>query len=184
MSIVRFAQRLSRQSLRPIELPVADSGQVLVLDKSAIKSMLRYRQTNRNALEAGGQLFARLDSGRIMISEATGPRRGDLRTRTSFVPSRASEQREIEAKYRKGLHYVGDWHTHPEPEPRPSHQDYESIKDCFSRSHHQLNAFVLAVVGTSDPPAGLHVSLHDGGEPIVLLGKSSPTPRSTRVCVI
>ena len=178
MSIARFARRFSRQTLRPIELPIADSGHVLVFDKSAVKSMLRYRQTNRNALEAGGQLFARFDSGRIMIMEATGPRRGDIRTRTSFVPNRASEQREIEAKYRRGLHYIGDWHTHPEPAPRPSYRDCESIKDCFGKSRHRLNAFVLAVVGTSDPPEGLHVSLHDGGEPIILLGKMSFSPKA------
>lgn len=160
-----------RHETNPIELIIGNSGQVLVLDKPTLRRMHRYRQVSRNALEAGGQLFARFEHGRVFVSEATGPRRRDVRTRTSYVPDRVSEQREIDARHKKGLHYVGDWHTHPEREPQPSGRDFESIKDCFLKSRHHLNAFVFVVVGTSDDLNGMHVSLHDGGEPITLLGR-------------
>lgn len=61
-----------------------------------------------------------------------------------------------------GLHYVGDWHTHPEDNPWPSPTDLDSIVDCVRRSRHELAGFLLVIVGRLDPPAGLYVALHDG----------------------
>ena len=68
-----------------------------------------------------------------------------------------------------GLHYVSDWHTHPEPVPRPSPLDAVSIAECVKKSRHLLNGFVLVVVGQAEPPVGLHVLVHDGtvGFPLV-----------------
>lgn len=118
--------------------------------------------------EAGGQLFARFDGFRIIVEEATGPRRSDRRTRTSYVPSRLAEQREINSRYERGLHYIGDWHTHPEKIPSPSLIDMRSIDDCVAKSEHSLNGFILIVVGTVEPPDGFHTALHDGVQNIEL----------------
>ena len=63
--------------------------------------------------EAGGQLFARFALPDIVIEKATGPRRSDWRTRYSYRPNRRAEQREIRAHHAQGLHFVGDWHSHP-----------------------------------------------------------------------
>ena len=60
------------------------------------------------------------------------------------------------------LHYVGDWHTHPEPQPRPSGTDTRSFWDMFRKSRHQLAGFVMIIVGTIAPPAGLFVGISDG----------------------
>jgi hypothetical protein len=63
--------------------------------------------------------------------EATGPRRTDRRTRTSSVPDRRAEQREIDDRFRRGLHFLGDWHTHPKNIPHPSGPDVASL-NCKS----------------------------------------------------
>ena len=118
--------------------------------------------------EAGGQFFARIDEPRIIVEEATGPRRSDRRTRTSYTPNRFAEQREINSLYKRGLHYVGDWHTHPEKIPSPSLIDVRSIDDCVAKSEHSLNGFILIVVGTAEPPDGFHTSLHNGVRAIEL----------------
>jgi len=34
--------------------------------------------------------------------------------------------------------------------------------DCFTKSKHALNAFVLVIVGQLEFPSALNVSLHDG----------------------
>jgi proteasome lid subunit RPN8/RPN11 len=60
------------------------------------------------------------------------------------------------------LHYVGDWHTHPELRPYPSPPDDHSIAECVRKSSHDLNGFVLVVVGRLEPPGGLTVGVHDG----------------------
>jgi proteasome lid subunit RPN8/RPN11 len=54
---------------------------------------------------------------------------------------------------------VGDWHSHPEPVPRPSYLDLHSMKECFLRSKHELRNFLLIIVGNRAGPAGLYVAL-------------------------
>lgn len=144
-----------------IEYAVGASGQVLVFTRTVLDRFHRNRQARLWQKEAGGQLFGRLEGYRVVVAEATGPRRTDRRTRTSYVPDRLAEQREIVEMFGRGLHYVGDWHTHPQSVPSPSTPDETSIADCFAKSTHNLNAFVLVVVGTATPPGGLHVAIHN-----------------------
>lgn len=157
-----------RSASAMIEYDVASSGQVLIITDGVLRHLQKYRQVRWFHREAGGQLFARFDGQRIVLEEATGPRRADRRTLYSFRPSRSAEQREIDQRHVAGLHYVGDWHTHPQDIPVPSSMDIESIGDCVRRSHHELNGFIMIIVGRLNPPQGLHVSLHDGKDSHVL----------------
>jgi len=59
----------------------------------------------------------------------------------------------------RGLHYVGDWHTHPEQVACPSGTDRFTMTDCVAKSDHELRGFLLVVVGTERIPIGTHVSL-------------------------
>jgi integrative and conjugative element protein (TIGR02256 family) len=144
-----------------IEYPLGSSGQVIVITKDVLAHLTAHRQSRRSHAEAGGQLFARFDRARIVVEEATGPRSTDRRTRTSYLPDRVAEQVEIEERHVRGLHYVGDWHTHPEARPTPSPQDLDSISECFTKSDHGLNGFLLIIAGQCEPPEGLHVSIQD-----------------------
>src|SRR5262249_41800499 len=112
--------------------------------------------------EAGGQLFARLALPEIVIVDVTGPRRSDWRARHSYQPNRRVEQREIAERHSLGLHFIGDWHTHPEDLPMPSPRDEESMREMFTESCHALNGFVLAIVGRLPFPEGLAVWLYNG----------------------
>lgn len=145
-----------------IKFPVGESGQTLAFTDSVLDHISSYRQTGWLDREAGGQLFARILDNEIIIEMATGPRSKDRRTRHSYVPHRKSEQAEIDEYHTKGLHYVGDWHTHPEPIAKPSPRDDANMRDCFTKSKHQLNAFVMAIAGQAELSKSLHVSLHDG----------------------
>ena len=151
-----------------IVYPIGGSGQTIILSDTVVEHLKRYRQMHNRQYEAGGQLFARFDGLRVIVEEATGPRRSDRRTRLSYTPHRFAEQREINSRYKRGLHYVGDWHTHPEKIPSPSIIDVRSIDDCVGKSEHSLNGFILIVVGTDEPPDGFHTSLHDGVQNIEL----------------
>jgi integrative and conjugative element protein (TIGR02256 family) len=97
-----------------------------------------------------------------VVLEATGPRLSDRRTRTSYLPDRKEEQAEIAARHARGLQYIGDWHTHPEDAPFPSIIDINSISECFNKSLHALNGFVLVIVGKAVSSEWLNVSLCDG----------------------
>ncbi len=145
-----------------IGYPVGESGQTIIFTDSVIAHFRRHRQRRERHKEAGGQLFARIEGLNITVLEATGPRAKDLRRRTSYAPHRPSEQKEIEERHRRNLHFVGDWHTHPELIPSHSHTDTRNIGECVKRSKHELNAFLLVVVGSAEPPDGIQVSICDG----------------------
>lgn len=163
-----------------IEYPIGESEQVVVLQASVLLKFQKSRQRRWWQPESGGQLFARISGTRIVVEEATGPRRTDKRSRTSYIPDRKAEQREIDARSSKGLHYVGDWHTHPEAIPRPSSTDIVSIAELVQKSTHMLNGFLLVIVGQADPPDGLHALVHDGTRGFVLQTCSKGETGGTR----
>ncbi|MGZ8416477.1 MAG: Mov34/MPN/PAD-1 family protein [Methyloceanibacter sp.] len=109
-------------------------------------------------------------------ARATGPRLTDRRTRCSFRPNRPSERREIECFFDKGLHYLGDWHTHPQARPRPSGTDIESMSEMVRQSRYELEGFLMVIVGTSELPEGLWVSLHRAGGALERLSFEQPAP--------
>jgi integrative and conjugative element protein (TIGR02256 family) len=154
-----------------IEFSVLGSGQRLRIHDRVIQQFRRHRQLRPADREAGGQLFARFDSSKVIVEEATGPRTRDRRTAFGFWPDRKAEQREINHRHRKGLHYVGDWHTHPEDRPQASKMDEVSIRECFLKSKHDLDAFILIIVGRLEGPKGLLVAVHDGRRLTALAGE-------------
>lgn len=125
----------------------------------AFATMLGFRQAKHSDKEAGGQLFAEFNGSDVVILEATPPTFLDRRSRHSFKPNRFLQRREIQKKHSANLHFVGDWHTHPETTATPSNDDLMSMQDCFRRSRHDLTAFILVVVGIAPPPEGWYVGL-------------------------
>ena len=144
-----------------IEYSIEGSGQTLILTHVVINYLKHHRQFGPHRREAGGQLFARFEGNTIRIERATGPRPSDRRRRMSFVPNRLAERREIKRLFKEGLHYVGDWHTHPESLPRPSQTDIDSFREMFRKSHHKLASFVIVISGKAAPPEGIFVGLCD-----------------------
>lgn len=140
---------------------MVDSGQVLVLSDAVVEHIVSNCQSRPGQTEAGGQLFATFEDSTVLITRATGPRKADHRSRFRFVPHRISERREINQHYKAGLHFVGDWHTHPQTVPRPSDIDLSNITDMFKKSRHGLAGFVMIISGTMPPPDGLYVAICD-----------------------
>ncbi|AMX97866.1 hypothetical protein A4R28_32260 (plasmid) [Mesorhizobium ciceri] len=119
-----------------------------------------YRQTGWFSREAGGQLFADIEGDVWRVLAATGPRPADRRGRFHFWPDRKAEQKEIDQHFATGLEYVGDWHTHPEKAPTPSHDDIASIESVVRNSTFYTSGLLLCIVGLAPFPDGLHVSFH------------------------
>ena len=144
-----------------IRYPIGESGQFLTLEQNVLDYFVGWRQLDPKMPEAGGQLFGAVEGQCIKVKLATGPRRSDRRGRFFFIADRLAERREIGTLYKSGLHYFGDWHTHPQSIPTPSDTDLSSMAELFARSKHELNAFLMVIVGTAELPDGLHVSLHE-----------------------
>jgi integrative and conjugative element protein (TIGR02256 family) len=144
-----------------ISFDIGSSQQRLSFDDAVLAHFDRHRQTRIWHREAGGLLFARLALPTIEVCAITGPRRTDGRGRYSYRPDERAEQREIDEMFRRNLHFVGCWHTHPEDTASPSHVDTRNISDCVRRSEHALNGFVMVIVGRRPMPSSLFVSVCD-----------------------
>jgi integrative and conjugative element protein (TIGR02256 family) len=142
------------------QIPTDDVGQTLVLTREAIAAMLQHQQMKPAEPESGGMLFAQIEPGWITVRVATPPQPLDHRSRVTFEPVLKLQQQEIRRRFKQGLHFVGEWHTHPERRPQPSGADLHSMARCFASSKHTLRSFVMVIVGTAKWPDCLWVSLH------------------------
>lgn len=148
-----------------------ESSQDLLFTSSVLKHFEKHKQFD--GPEAGGQLFGILEDGSVVVKRATGPYAADKRKRFLFVPCRNQERKDIKSCFKEGLHYLGDWHTHPEREPSPSGTDLKSMSSCFRESKHEHQSFVMVIVGTADTPQWLSVTLHNAREFITMTPSSS-----------
>lgn len=101
---------------------------------------------------------------RNTFSPATLTKGKSKRSRYGFWPDRAVEIDDIQLMFKQGLHYVGDWHTHPEVKPSPSTIDNSKILDIFHQSTHELDRMLMVIVGLSTFPEGLFVGAVQGTE--------------------
>lgn len=149
-----------RRYQHAIVFRIGNSDQQLVLTTGVLNHLASLQQISRSSPEAGGQLFARFVGELIHVERATGPRPTDRRSRFRYIPDQRADQKEIDAAHRQGLHFIGDWHTHPEPIPTPSSHDVRSIRSVVAGSKHDLNGFVLLIAGTDSFPRGLFANLY------------------------
>jgi len=143
-------------------------AQTLVFTNSVQRLFQKYKQTDKNQAEAGGQLFAKITPKLIIVTTATGPHPRDKKGRFHFFPGLKRLRREIHSYFIKGLHYVGDWHTHPQINPRPSLLDLASMRLAYATSRHELHYFVLVVVGNGYNAQDVWVGLVNSRETIGL----------------
>lgn len=144
--------------------------QELVISDGVLQHFNTHRQLLANTTEVGGQLFARIVENKIELERATGPSRLDTRSRFSFSPNKLMEKVTIRCMYASGLHYIGDWHTHPEPVPKPSKDDLRSIKSTFENSNLELSGILMIIVGQKNGFDGIYIAIQDkvGLHPITL----------------
>ncbi len=95
--------------------------------------------------------------GSIVVELATVTSGRSRRTRFGFWPDRETERKDIARLFMDGLHYIGDWHTHPEELPTPSSTDMRKALEIFNESQHELNAMLMVIVGRERFPDGLFV---------------------------
>jgi integrative and conjugative element protein (TIGR02256 family) len=133
--------------------------QRLIFTNAVITFMFQFCQMQKRQSESGGQLFAKITPKTIIVAVATGPNQRDFRHRFSFIPNKKRLAGEIKAYFAKGYHYVGDWHTHPQEFPKPSWLDKRSMRICFIKSRHELDHFILVVIGRVAAPEGIGVCL-------------------------
>lgn len=142
---------LGKKALKnaPLQDFVLPNRTVLRFTPEVVGVLSKYAQAKVNSKEAGGMLFARFADGLISIDHVTTPSPFDIRSRFAFRPSLAHQRDMILKQFSKGLHFIGEWHTHPQHRPHPSQQDILTARACLVESDHELNAFVVVVLGSN-----------------------------------
>jgi integrative and conjugative element protein (TIGR02256 family) len=144
----------------PRQYALPHSEQRLVFMPSVLEAFSHFRQI-RGEPEGGGMLLAQFEFPTIRISAVTTPHRTDGRWKTLFIPNRILQRRMIKNNFKKGYHFIGEWHTHPEQNPTPSKLDLKSMREAFLKSNHELNYFIMVIVGNGPDTLVLWVSAHD-----------------------
>lgn len=147
--------------------------QQIVLAASVLQTFSEFRQSDLMQPESGGLLFAEIRLPDVYIADATSPIPTDKCSRTCYIPDRKPQQKIIKDLFKQGLHLVGEWHTHPEPSPTPSSVDYLSMSQSFLLSTHELNSFIMIIVGNHESQLNLWVSAHTGNSTCRLLESCS-----------
>lgn len=105
-----------------------DSSLVVIMP-IVIKRLLSHRQLTICSTEAAGVLIGERSGPHLIIRELSEPGEGDIRTRYSVDRRGRNHQAAVDDAFSRSggtLQYLGEWHTHPENNPSPSHKDLDS----------------------------------------------------------
>lgn len=139
---------------------IPNSEQYIKISEKVVNKLNKFKQLD-NQNETGGLLFAEFKLPDIYITDISLPYKKDIRKPFLFIPNKKHQKKMIKIKYKKGLHFVGEWHTHKQKLPKPSKLDINSMLDSFSKSNHELNYFIMLILGNSTDFNNSWISIHN-----------------------
>lgn len=131
--------------------------QTLWIAPTVLQHVNRHLQSTPWATEAGGQLFGTINAEHVCVTEVSGPYTGDERSRYRYRSNPTAAQRAIEERHKRGLLYLGEWHTHAEINPSASSMDDDAMRRLISSSKLNSDALLMMIVGRARGTAGLAV---------------------------
>lgn len=149
--------------MNSLNIILPDASQSLIFEASALQTFEDARQLAEADKEIGGMLLARISESEVRIVKATKAEKRASISRFLFKPSLSRKRKIVKEAFAVGLHFVGEWHTHPETDPTPSSIDLDSMRDSFRRSKHELNRFLMVIVGNRKKRLSFSVTLHAEG---------------------
>lgn len=118
-----------------------------ILIEPAVVNLIRSHCQNQPGIsESGGILLGYRRGSHLHIVDATTPQPDDQCTRFRFFRRDLYHQQVAISKWGMSsntLDYIGEWHTHPEPDPMPSSLDMSEWKKiCCARKTNMV--FLIA----------------------------------------
>jgi integrative and conjugative element protein (TIGR02256 family) len=135
-------------------------GLVIRFTEDSVDTLNQFKQKS-GYNEAGGMLFGHIDAHVVTIREVSIPNATDQRSRLGFVLGKSSVNGIISRMFKRGFHYLGDWHTHSDPKPIPSAVDINTIRASFNKTRHDLNLMIIFILSNHDFNHS-HLSVTDG----------------------
>lgn len=134
------------------EWETASSDFTVRIDKCVLNELAVHRQSIQgNEPEALGILIGQVWKQAFWVKYVTKPNNIDKRSR--FFCERSAESAELNYKILEHLnsqsgnqlHYLGEWHTHPQNKPVPSIQDYSGwgLLPKNNYFNHNIRLFII-----------------------------------------
>lgn len=128
------------------------AGGIVSFGRDAMMILESQRQVEVGAHEAGGMLLGRFidQTDDVVVDEVTEPKVEDRRGRFFFNRAKAAAQRYINLVWRMSRStrvYLGEWHTHPEDDPTPSHQDLANWRRIANKAKYDQDSLIFVIVG-------------------------------------
>lgn len=120
----------------------------------------KYRQQSSEAESGGillGEFFPTEDLIRIMFVSIPG--KSDVRSMFAFRRDAERSTRIAQAIWKRSggsVHYLGEWHTHPEAHPNPSCSDRLSMGRLLQRSTVVSGGLILIILGRQSDYFGFY----------------------------
>jgi len=130
-------------------------GGLVSIASGAYSVMQAHAQTDAKLPEAGGILLGRLimNCDDVIVDDALPPFPEDRASRFRFFRARGPANKAIKANWERSsgtCNYLGEWHTHPEPQPTPSCLDTRNWKRILKRSMLEQDFLLFIIVGQED----------------------------------
>ncbi len=124
----------------PVILSVSDT--LILVEQEVLKTIDAFSAPGQRLREAGGILLGSYRGEHLDVLACTQPMRQDRRERFRFDRRDVGHQRHAQQVWTEGdrtVTYIGEWHTHPSGDARPSSIDYAgwrlSLREGGGRKH-------------------------------------------------
>lgn len=128
------------------------SKYTISLSDNALNILNQYRQVGRNSFESGGIILGQVENGKVYVTKLSIPNQLDKANKTYFerhqLPAQLIINHEFHNSDGKTI-YLGEWHTHPELHPTPSHMDIKMLQKQFEMNTINIDCIFLIIQGIS-----------------------------------
>jgi integrative and conjugative element protein (TIGR02256 family) len=124
----------------------------LRLADTVTQAMRVHVQRSRSSPEAGGILLGRLlvEHDDVVVDEVTVPGAQDRSSRFRFFRAQQPAQMAVNEAWARSdgsINYLGEWHTHPEDDPKPSLHDRQDWRRLVTSQRYEQDGLFFVIVG-------------------------------------
>lgn len=130
------------------------------IDNSVFEIFKKYIQDDNKKEESGGVLIGKVYDNHIEILDCSEPTKFDKRSRYNFNRSFKSAQEFINIKFKNSEGkeiYLGEWHTHPENDPKPSNTDLKNFEKSLKNNILNSHTHFMIIVGITSIYIGIYI---------------------------
>ena len=146
----------------------ADGGITVTVTPEALRTMLGHGAVSGWRNETGGVLLGRYedDHRTAAVLDVTGPPAGSSWGRTWFRRGAGDLDALLDQRWKQGIYYLGEWHTHPDSSPAPSPDDVRAMQSISTKPSYACPEPILLILGGRDTNWHLNAMVIVGGVPV------------------